>query len=215
MHQERLRERLKSHFWLKGIGSTVAISTFFAAYFWVLQHPLLPVRLVPVMALDEWMPVLPWSVWVYFSLWVYICLPQALMRELPAMGHYLLGAVVLAGMGLLIFIVWPTAVPASDVDWSNYPTMAFLKEADAAGNACPSLHVAFAVFVGLWLWRVLTRLEAKVGWHWGNGLWFLAIVASTMTTKQHVVWDVLSGLLLGGIVFAGNWWWTTRSDVEV
>ncbi len=215
MHQEELRERIRSHFLLKGVGSTVVISAFFVAYFFVLFHPVLPVQPVPVLGLDEWIPVLPWSVWVYFSLWVYICLPQALMRDLPPIGHYLLGATVLAGLGLLIFIVWPTAVPIWTVDWSDYPSMAFLKEADAAGNACPSLHVAFAVFSGLWLRSLLKRLGAHAPWHWGNIFWCLAIVASTMTTKQHVVWDVLSGVFFGGIIYAGNWWWMNRCKVEI
>lgn len=215
MNWKEIRERFKSHCLLKGIGSTVAISAFFVCYFMILQNPVLPVRMVPVLRLDEWIPVLPWSVWIYFSLWVYICLPQSLMREVRPMGHYLSGSVLLAMLGLLIFLGYPTAVPDWDIDWSSYSFIAFLKETDASGNALPSLHVAFALFSGLWLAGLLKRLGAHPVWHWGNGIWCAAIVASTMTTKQHVLWDVLSGALLGSVVFVANRWWLTRSQVKI
>lgn len=215
MKREELRARAGSHFWVKGIGSTAAIGLFFVAYFFVLRNPIVPVRMVPVMDLDKWVPVLPWSVWVYFSLWVYICLPEALMRDLSVLGHYLLGAALLAGLGLLVFIVWPTAVPPWELDWSAYPAIAFLKETDATGNACPSLHVAFAVFSGLWLGTLLRRVEARAAWHCGNGCWCLAIVGSTLTTKQHLFWDVVSGALLGALVFVGNRWWLRRGAVII
>lgn len=215
MNWEELRARAGSHFWVKGIGSTVAIGLFFVAYFFVLRHPVAAVREVPLLELDQWAPVLPWSVWAYFSLWVYICLPEALIKNVSVLRHYLLGAAVLAGVGLLIFTVWPTAVPVWEVDWSAYPALAFLKATDATGNACPSLHVAFAVFSGLWLGTLLRRLEARAAWHWGNGFWCLAIVGSTLTTKQHVFWDVFSGALLGAVVFVGNRWWLKRGGVTI
>lgn len=213
MTSNELRGRVAAHYLLKGIASPLAIGFFFAAYFLVLQNPIFPVRMVPVLGIDRWIPVLPWSVWLYFSLWVYVCLPQTLMRELRPMGHYLLGAAVLSGIGLLVFIVWPTAVPEWGVDWNAYPSLTFLKEADASGNACPSLHVAFAVFSGFWLGTLIQRLGAHPAWHWANGVWCLGIILSTMTTKQHVFWDVLAGAVLGGLVFTLNYWWMRRSQV--
>ena len=47
---------------------------------------------------------------------------------------------------LIIFYIWPTAVPVANIDWSHYPNVDFLKKVDASGNACPSLHVATAIF---------------------------------------------------------------------
>jgi membrane-associated phospholipid phosphatase len=170
--------------------------------------------MVPVFELDRWVPILPWSVWVYFSLWIYVCIPQALMRELRPMGYYLLGATLLAVLGLAIFVLWPTAVPDWGVDWNNYPFLSFLKEKDASGNACPSLHVAFAVFSGLWIANLISRLGAAAPWHWANCLWCLAIILSTMTTKQHLFLDVMSGAALGGLGFALNCWLLTRYRVS-
>lgn len=161
---------------------------------------------MPLLAPDRWFTVVPESVWIYFSLWVYICLPMSLMDQANELRHYLMGAILLALSGLGIFYCLPTAVPVWEIDWSVYPALAFLKSSDAAGNACPSLHVAFSVYSGLWMWRMLPIFEAPRFWYVLNGLWCGLIVLSTMTTKQHVLLDVLCGGVLGAVVFFLNKW---------
>jgi len=90
------------------------------------------------------------------------------------------------------------------VDWSLHPGFGFLKSADAVGNACPSLHVAFAVFSGAWMGRLLRLMGA--GWvvRAVNVLWCLGIVFSTMATRQHVFLDVVAGAALGGAITWAN-----------
>jgi len=102
---------------------------------------------------------------------------------------------------LAIFYFWPSAVGLSAVDWSLYPGMAFLKGIDAAGNACPSLHVATAVFSCLWLHRYLPTLGlGRLPLHL-SAAWCAAIVHSTMATKQHMALDVLAGIILSFVFF--------------
>lgn len=192
---------MRSHFWLKSIGSTVVISAFFVAYFHVLNHPVFPVRVMLLVAVDGWVPVVSSSVWVYFSLWVYICLPSALMRTRGMLGIYLLGAFVMSAAALAVFIFFPTAVPPCDIDWSAYPALAFLKESDASGNACPSLHVGFAFYSALWMATLLKHLSAGPAWQWTSCVWSLLIILSTMTTKQHVFLDVVFGIPLGAAAY--------------
>lgn len=196
--------RVLSLIWLKCIGSAVVFPVFFVAYFTVLNHPFSEARIMPLLAPDRWLPVLPWSAWIYFSLWVYICLPSSLMLRSIELGYYLMGAVILSVFGLSIFYFLPTQVPDWGIDWSRYPTLQFLKKSDASGNACPSLHVAFAVYAGLWQLRVLHLLQAGRLWHLANALWCIMIVLSTMSTKQHVLVDVLCGGVLGVFGFGIN-----------
>jgi hypothetical protein len=210
-----LKLRLVRHGWVKGAGSTGAIGLFFVGYFFALHYPVFSVQRIPALVIDNWIPILPWSVWVYVSLWVYICLPQALMKEMRPMGHYLLGAAALAGLGLVTFVLWPTATPDWNGDGNTHRMLAALKVADAAGNACPSLHAGFAVFSGCWLATMLKRLEAPELWQWGNGLWGGVIILSTLTTKQHVVLDVVAGVALGLVVFLTNRWWLRRLAVNL
>lgn len=105
------------------------------------------------------------------------------------------GALALVGLGTFLF--WPTAIPPPDFDAARYPMFAFLKKVDAAGNACPSLHVAFAVFTAIWLARLLRQVTAPSGVHLLNAGWCAAIMYSTLATKQHVAVDAFAGITLG------------------
>ena len=72
---------------------------------------------------------------------------------------------------------------------------------DAAGNACPSMHVAVAIFTAIWVEHILRGAGAPAWLRLVNGLWFAAIVYSTLAVKQHVVLDAVAGAVLG-IAFA-------------
>ena len=102
-------------------------------------------------------------------------------------------------VGLIIFYFWPTVVPASHIDWAHYPDVDFLKSMDASGNACPSLHVATAVFSGIWLHHLLRRFSAPLWVLLFNWIWCVGIAYSTLALRQHVAVDVLAGLTLGGL----------------
>ena len=104
-------------------------------------------------------------------------------------------------LALSIFYFLPSAVPPANIDWSQHPGVSFLKTVDAAGNACPSMHVAAAVYSSFWLYWLMSEL--RMGWRAQSVqiFWGLAIVYSTLATKQHVSLDVWAGMVLG-IVFA-------------
>jgi len=204
MASNEIFRRLRSCIGLKAVGSTLLISFFFIAYFFVLERPFFQVRTMPISWLDNALPIVPWTAWFYFSLWVYICLPSSLMHTHRALRYYGLGTLILGVSGLTIFILIPTQVPSWEVDWSQYAILAFLKESDASGNACPSLHVAFSVFAACWNQVVLRSIGAARFWQLGNVIWCCAIALSTMTTKQHVLIDVIFGALLGGVVYELN-----------
>ena len=191
---------VRRHFWFKCFGTMAFTFSFFAAYIYLLKHPSGAVTTMPTMALDRWVGFTPWALPVYLSLWAYISLPPALMsrrRDIVVYGIWMAG-VCLIGLG--VFLAWPNAVPPANIDWARYPGVAFLKGVDAAGNACPSLHVATAVFAGCWLWRMAPTLGFSAGTRRFHALWCLAIVYSTMATKQHVAVDVVAGALLGAAV---------------
>lgn len=188
---------MATHMYLKGFGTMLFIGLFFGAYFYVLRHPVYPTTLIPAIFVDRLIPFQPSAFYAYITLWVYVSLPPALLatrRELYAYGTAM-AATCVAGLG--IFYFWPTAVPPVDIDWTRYPDMDFLKHLDASGNACPSLHVATAVFSGIWLHRLLRRFGAPSWTQLVNGAWCAGIVYSTIAIRQHVALDALAGLVLG------------------
>ena len=185
------------HLHLKSLGTMLFISLFFGAYFYLLKDPAYPTTVMPVTLLDRLIGFQPLSLPIYLSLWVYVSLPPALLatrRDLYGYGLAMAGTCL---AGLIIFYFWPTAVPAANIDWAQYPDVNFLKSMDASGNACPSLHVATAVFSGIWLHHLLRRFGAPLWILLVNSTWCIGIVYSTIATRQHVAMDVLAGLALG------------------
>ncbi|HLO61333.1 MAG TPA: phosphatase PAP2 family protein [Azonexus sp.] len=182
---------------LKALGTAAFMMLFFWAYFAVLRNPLFPVTVMPLTWLDTAIPVTSLAFPFYASLWVYASLPIAFMKDMRAMLRF---GVWMAAMCLLclgIFWLLPTGVPAAGVDWRLYPEMAVIKDVDTGGNACPSLHVASAVFAAVWLARIFEHVGAPAAVRWLNWLQCLAILWSTVATRQHVVFDVLAGATVG------------------
>lgn len=190
---------LPRHLGLKSMGIPLFIAVFFSAYFYVLKHPAYPVTVMPVTWLDGLIGFAPAALPLYASLWVYVSLPPAFLadrRELMVYAGAMAGTCLIA---LLIFHFWPSTVPPADIDWARYPGMAFLKNLDASGNACPSLHVATAVFSGLWLHRLLHRFGSPMWVRVCNSLWCVGIIYATLATRQHVAVDMWAGLFLGAL----------------
>ena len=188
---------LAKHGVLKAIGSMLFIGVFFGAYFYVLKNPAYPTTVMPFIFIDRLIGFQPFAMPLYLSLWVYVSLPPALLasrRELYRYGSAMAATCI---AGLIIFYLWPTTVPVSLIDWAQHPQMDFLKNIDAAGNACPSLHVATAIFSGIWLHHLLRRFGAPLWILSFNWVWCSGILYSTLATRQHVAVDVLAGLALG------------------
>ncbi len=202
--------------WLKLIGIVAWTWLFFAAYFVLLRNPQGPVTLMPLTALDGWFGFHAGAVWPYLSLWLYVGIAPALQPSLRSLLAYGAWVGVLCALGLLCFYAWPTAVPphAHDIDAAaaTQPALALLRGVDAAGNACPSMHVAMAVFSGCWLHRQLRSVRAPRWTQLANGVWLLAIVWSTLALRQHVVLDVLAGALLAAVVVGAALRWGPVPD---
>ena len=199
--------RIAVHWVAKMVGTTVAMSAFFAVYFWLLNHSRGSVTTVPRIWLDRMIPFQPWALALYASLWVYVSLAPSLLVSGRALVSYAAAAVALSVAGFGVFILWPTTVPPPEVDPSHAGSLAFLKAVDASGNAFPSLHVAFAVFTAIWFERLLREMGAGSLVRAVNWLWCAGILYSTMATRQHVALDVLAGAALGAIVATAHMRW--------
>jgi len=181
----------------KTLSACVIAFSFFAAYFALLNHPQFEVTPMPSTALDDLVAFVPSSLLIYLTLWIYISLPPGLLDSHAELLRYYAGIAGLAICGLVIFLVWPTSSPRPDIDWTQYPVFGPLLAVDRSGNACPSLHAAFAVFTAIWFDRFLRHpgdrgLSRSLNW-----LWCIGILYSTLATKQHVAVDLFAGVLFG------------------
>ena len=193
-----LGRRMMTRWLLKMATTAVGIASFFPAYFWVMTHAAPRARVMPLLFVDRWIALSEPALLLYASLWLYVSLPAAFGKNALALLRYGVATGVMAVIGFAIFWVVPTTVPTFPVDWSLYPSLQFLKSADAAGNAFPSLHVSFAVLACTVLAGQLRAVGAPIWVRAANVAWAVGIVYSTLATRQHVMLDVLGGLLLGG-----------------
>ncbi|MET3495853.1 phosphatase PAP2 family protein [Variovorax boronicumulans] len=199
--------RMRRHFLLKAVGTTVFTWIFFIAYFHLLRNPAFPVTVMPLTALDHLIPFQPYALGAYLSLWLYVGVAPGLQltfRELVVYGLWI-GGLCITGLGL--FYVWPSQIPPLAIDVSGYPGFAMLQGVDAAGNACPSMHVAVSIFTAIRIEHLLRQAGTPVVLRVLNWIWFAAIAYSTLAVKQHVVLDVVAGALLGmAFAFPSLYW---------
>jgi membrane-associated phospholipid phosphatase len=184
---------------LKAAGTMAFLVLFFWAYFLVQRNPLSVPAEMPLTAIDGWVAFTPHALPVYVSLWVYVSVPPAFLTGLRTLGCFVLWMACLCLLCLAIFWIVPTVVPPSGIDWTQYPAMAGIKAVDQGSNACPSLHVASAVFSFVWLRRLFRAMGAPRSLVWLSGLQCLAILWSTLATRQHVFLDVLAGACVGAV----------------
>ena len=199
MWLQNIKNGLLSHVLLKCVGITLFISLFFIAYFHILKNPISTATIIPLTYVDNLIAFQPLALPLYLSLWIYVVIPAIFIgkqNELYAFGFFM---ALMSIVGLIIFYFWPSAIAVSDIDWSLHPTISFLKNVDAAGNACPSLHVATAIFSGAWTDFIFRRINSPFWPRAVNLIWGMGIIYSTIATRQHVVLDVLGGMLLAGL----------------
>lgn len=203
--------------WLKLMGVSAFMWVFFIGYFHLLRNPVRPVFEMPLTALDLVIDHQPAALAAYVSLWLYVGIAPGLMLKLRDLIVFGLWAAALCGAGLLIFYLAPTAVPPYQgvIDLARHPGFAMLQGVDAAGNACPSLHVATALFSAVWIDRLLRHIGAPGALRAASWVWLALIVYSTLAIKQHVVLDVLAGVALGGVfAWASLRWFPRRAWLQ-
>ncbi len=189
--------RSKKHLLLKVVGTTAFMWIFFIGYFHLLRHPASPVVEMPLLALDRLIGFQPWALGAYVSLWFYVGIAPGLLLSVRQLLAYASWIGALCATGLACFYFWPNAVPPQPGDPGQYPGFGLLQGIDAAGNACPSLHVATAVFSAIWLDHLLRDMRTGPLGRAANWCWVALIAYSTLAIKQHVTLDVIAGALLG------------------
>jgi membrane-associated phospholipid phosphatase len=199
------RRRFFNNWFFKSTGTATFLVIFFYAYFELLRSPIYPVVKMPLTPLDASVPFWPPAFYLYASLWVYTALVPALQPSFIRLFAYGWGIGAVCVAGLTVFLFFPTAVPFTSADGFTDPSLALLNRLDLAGNACPSLHVATALFSAIAMHRILTEVRAPIWVTRFSWIWCALIIYSTMAIKQHVLIDVVAGLLLGltfGVVYS-------------
>lgn len=150
--------------------------------------------------LDEAMPLLPVTVWIYASFAFLLVSAFLLEKNCARLQRFLCAELAANIVSAVVYVSWPTTFARPALTSEHTVSVAALElvwSLDAPVNCFPSLHVSMSLLSALLLWRSRSRLRVAFL------LWAVAISLSTMTTKQHHVADVFGGAL----VAAAMYWW--------
>lgn len=147
--------------------------------------------------LDEQIPFLPWTIIIYWGCYVFwivnyvIGCRQDRERAIRFMSADFIAKLVC----LLCFLLLPTTNIRPVIDGNSIwdELMRLLYRVDAADNLFPSIHCLTSAFC-----FIAVRGNEKVP-KWYKAVSFLiavSICVSTLTTRQHVLVDVIAGVAL-------------------
>src|SRR5215471_2563593 len=138
--------RARWRFPFKFVTTSALIALFFLGYFYVQAAPLDTPAVMPLTSLDTLIPFQPYALVAYLSLWVYVGAGPGLQRSGAELLRYALWMGALCATGLGLFYLWPTQLPDAVGQASDAQLLGMLRRVDSISNACPSMHVAAAVF---------------------------------------------------------------------
>jgi membrane-associated phospholipid phosphatase len=148
---------------------------------------------------DYLVPFLPQTIWIYMSEYFFFLVTYVALRREENVNRFFFSFLFQQTVAVLVFLAWPTTFPRSlfplnpeMMDHFTFGLFAYLRSVDTPASCCPSLHVS-SIFLCMlvFLDEKQARLRAVL-WVWGA-----MIIATTVTTKQHYVIDVVVGLMLG------------------
>lgn len=155
------------------------------------------------LAVDEMIPFVPWTVVIYFVCYLFWAVGYLVCshQEKERAYRFFCGEFLAKTVCLIFFIFLPTtnirpAVAGTGL-WNDL--MRLLYQVDAPVNLFPSIHCLVS-----WMCWIGVRGQKNIPrWYrWFSLCMAIAVCVSTLTTKQHVILDVISGV---GLAELGYW----------
>ncbi len=149
-------------------------------------HPLQP------SVVDRAVPFMAWTMVVYLSQFLFLFLALWLQTGSRRLTRAFIAIAIATVLSCAIFVCWPTTLPRPPVRNAAFDALWLF---DVPTNCFPSLHTALAA-IAAFFWPRRGR--------WLAALWAAAIIASTLTTKQHVAIDVAGGFATAVVAIASE-----------
>lgn len=165
------------------------------------HFPIFKPQLLTMNWLDRNIPFIPYTVWIYGSECLFIFLTYFYCKNEENLNRYAYSFLTQQVFSVIIFWLWPTLYPRElfplpeTLDSLTHSAFYTLRIIDSPANCCPSLHVSS---VYLCAFMFLHEQRKKFPLFFG---WATAISLSTLTTKQHYVIDVATGVLTSILFF--------------
>lgn len=152
--------------------------------------------------LDQQIPVIPWTIVIYFGcylVWIVNYLIAA-SREKEFVWRFFAADVLARLVCMAFYLLLPTTNVRPSIPEQGFwnQMLALLYQMDAADNLFPSIHC-----LNSWFCYIAVRGRREIPrWYQRFSFWAaLAVFVSTLTTKQHVIADVIGGALLAEVTW--------------
>ncbi|MGB5212000.1 MAG: phosphatase PAP2 family protein [Gammaproteobacteria bacterium] len=196
---------------LRAVTCVLVLIFFQVGYYWGYRLHDGPGVFDAELALDRWLPLVPEFIVFYMLGYIFVLVPCLAVRRRHDFYAATVCFCLILAVGFLCFRYLPVHMDkplATGGEWFARWTR-FQQAVDTPYNNFPSLHVALNVFAfGLLSWQA-----RKQSWWWLPIP--VLIVLSTLLVKQHLVLDVLAGLLLAGLGVFGFRHLQARSPRQV
>ena len=158
-------------------------------------------------AIDRIVPFLPWTVSIYFGCYLFWCINYYLCvaQERTERDRFFCADTLAKGICFVLFLL----IPATNIRpkitgntlWDTL--MKLLYSIDAADNLFPSIHCLVSWFC--WI-GVRKRKDIPLLYRHFSLAMAVVVCLSTLTTRQHVIADVIVGVALAELsyILAGS-----------
>ena len=163
---------------------------------------------------DRAIPLVEWTVVIYLLCYVFWVVNYLIGSSFGKAQCYrfLMADWIGKAVCFLCYVVYPTTNTRPEIvgDGIFSQAMQWLYQADAADNLFPSIHcfVSWICYIGIrgnknipcW-YRIFSCVAA------------IAVFISTLTTKQHVLYDVAAGVALAEITYILSGWIVKKTSL--
>ncbi|SEM42599.1 PAP2 superfamily protein [Ligilactobacillus sp. WC1T17] len=146
---------------------------------------------------DDMIPLVPWTVVIYLGCYLFWIVNYILSCQTTKakVAQFTSADILGKTVCLIFYLCLPTTNIRPEITGTDFFShlMLWLYQTDAADNLLPSIHclISWLCFIGVrkldhiprW-WKIVSLMIA------------ILICLSTLTTKQHVIIDVLAGIFL-------------------
>jgi membrane-associated phospholipid phosphatase len=187
------------------IGWVTLIAVSWAIGYFGVSNLTLDAKRLPYEILTSWdekIPCIPGMVWVYIAA-IFTPIAPAFFTPLRCVKKIAMAYLGAIATSLAIFAFYPVSAytlrmgcafeMSSRASWSAH-ALKMLYVVDPPLNLFPSLHVSLCTLTAFCLGQLWRTWPARLA----IGVFVLAVIASVCLVKQHLLIDVVGGLVVGG-----------------
>jgi membrane-associated phospholipid phosphatase len=198
----------KQHFQLVLFSLLWQVITYMLPNRFLLREP----WAVPTTLVDNLIPVSSHWIWIYVSFYVFIASAYFFSKDLFDRQLIFYSYVGSATFSFFYFFLFPSAIDRAPYLIKTGGPSDFLlnliRTTDASVNCFPSMHICLSTVAAM------TIYKSSKKWGAFAVFWLVMIAYSTMATKQHYFYDVISGAGLGMVTWYGVFTLLRRQDAQ-